>query len=105
MAYLGLLWASMQTLTCRSHNRKPRFPEFTDVLATIFSRSSGRRLRAMISLAIIKMSGLKQSPRLGTLLRIGRGVDSSIRSSVFIENSLSFLYMLYLFLFNAGKLL
>ena len=31
MAYLGLSWATMQTLTCQSYNWKPRFPEFTDV--------------------------------------------------------------------------
>ena len=30
MPYLGLSWATMQTLTCRSYNQKPRFPEFTD---------------------------------------------------------------------------
>ena len=30
MAYLGLSWATMQTLTCWSYNQKPRFPEFTD---------------------------------------------------------------------------
>ena len=30
LPYLGLLWATMQTLTCQSYNQKPGFPEFTD---------------------------------------------------------------------------